>query len=72
MLPPLADRRERGVLILRGFSVRVMLNIIGITRFVELGPMSLAVGVLPTPLPSSSRISSPSSTAGPAPTSWCG
>ena len=27
-----------------------MLNIIGITRFVQLGPMALAVGVLPYPL----------------------
>ncbi|HCS27568.1 MAG TPA: hypothetical protein DIW43_08935, partial [Spongiibacteraceae bacterium] len=27
-----------------------MLNIIGITKFVQLGPMALAVGVLPYPL----------------------
>ncbi|MGV0036417.1 MAG: hypothetical protein ACNYPE_16250 [Candidatus Azotimanducaceae bacterium WSBS_2022_MAG_OTU7] len=27
-----------------------MLNIIGITRFIQIGPLALAVGVLPYPL----------------------
>lgn len=46
------ERRERVFLILAGvfFSAMTMLNIIGITRFVELGPLALAVGVLPYPL----------------------
>ena len=45
-------RRERVFLILAGFFLCAMtlLNVIGITRFVELGPLSLAVGVLPYPL----------------------
>ena len=52
MLPPLEERRERVFLILAGIFLcaMTMLNIIGITRFVELGPMSLAVGVLPYPM----------------------
>ncbi|MBL6714777.1 MAG: queuosine precursor transporter [Pseudomonadales bacterium] len=52
MLPPLEERRERVFLILAGIFLcaMTMLNIIGITRFVELGPMSLAVGVLPYPI----------------------
>ena len=52
MLPPLVERRERVFLILAGIFLcaMTMLNIIGITRFVELGPMSLAVGVLPYPI----------------------
>jgi len=45
-------RREHTFLLLSGFFLcsMTMLNIIGITRFVELGPMALAVGVLPYPL----------------------
>jgi uncharacterized PurR-regulated membrane protein YhhQ (DUF165 family) len=45
-------RRERVFLVLAGFFLCAMtlLNVIGITRFIELGPMSLAVGVLPYPL----------------------
>ncbi|MEE4360817.1 MAG: queuosine precursor transporter [Pseudomonadales bacterium] len=48
----LRERRERVFLILAGIFLcaMTMLNIIGITRFVQLGPMALAVGVLPYPL----------------------
>ena len=47
-----AIRREHAFLILAGFFLcsMTMLNIIGITRFVEMGPLALAVGVLPYPL----------------------
>ena len=46
------DRRERVFLILAGtfLCAMTLLNVIGITRFVQLGPMALAVGVLPYPL----------------------
>jgi uncharacterized PurR-regulated membrane protein YhhQ (DUF165 family) len=46
------ERRERVFLVLAGFFLcaMTMLNIIGITRFVQLGPLALAVGVLPYPL----------------------
>lgn len=45
-------RRERVFLVLAGFFICAMtlLNVVGITRFVELGPLALAVGVLPYPL----------------------
>ncbi len=48
----LNERRERVFLVLAGFFLcaMTMLNIIGITRFIQLGPMALAVGVLPYPL----------------------
>jgi uncharacterized PurR-regulated membrane protein YhhQ (DUF165 family) len=48
----LQERRERVFLVLAGFFLCAMtlLNVIGITRFVEIGPMALAVGVLPYPL----------------------
>lgn len=48
----LHERRERVFLILSGIflGMMVMLNILGITKFIELGPFSLAVGVLPYPL----------------------
>ncbi len=50
--PELYERRERVFLVLAGTFIcaMTMLNIIGITRFVELGPLQLAVGVLPYPL----------------------
>jgi queuosine precursor transporter len=50
--PELAERRERTFLVLAGVFLCAMtlLNVIGITRFVQLGPMALAVGVLPYPL----------------------
>ncbi len=50
--PALAERRERTFLVLAGVFLCAMtlLNVIGITRFVQLGPMALAVGVLPYPL----------------------
>lgn len=46
------ERRDRVFLILAGFFICAMtlLNVVGITRFVQLGPMQLAVGVLPYPL----------------------
>ncbi|MCB1646038.1 MAG: queuosine precursor transporter, partial [Pseudomonadales bacterium] len=46
------ERRERVFLVLAGFFLcaMTMLNIIGITRFIQLGPMALAVGVLPYPI----------------------
>lgn len=48
----LREKRERVFLMLAGFFLcsMTMLNIIGITRFIQLGPMALAVGVLPYPL----------------------
>lgn len=48
----LRERRERVFLVFAGtfLCAMTMLNIIGITRFVELGPLALAVGVLPYPL----------------------
>ncbi len=48
----LHERRERVFLILAGFFLgsMAMLNIVGITRFVHIGPLALAVGVLPYPL----------------------
>lgn len=48
----LRERREFVFLILAGFFIcsMTLLNVIGITRFVQLGPMQLAVGVLPYPL----------------------
>lgn len=50
--PALHERRERVFLILAGtfIGAMAMLNIIGITRFVQLGPLTVAVGVLPYPL----------------------
>lgn len=48
----LREKRERVFLVLAGLFLcaMTMLNIIGITRFIQLGPMALAVGVLPYPL----------------------
>ncbi len=48
----LHERRERVFLILSGIflGMMIMLNILGITKFVQLGPFALAVGVLPYPL----------------------
>ncbi len=50
--PEIAERRERVFLVLAGFFLCAMtlLNVVGITRFIQLGPMQLAVGVLPYPL----------------------
>ena len=51
-LPVIWERRERVFLVLAGtfLCAMTLLNVIGITRFVQLGPMALAVGVLPYPL----------------------
>lgn len=48
----LQERRERVFLVLAGIFICAMtlLNVIGLTRFVQIGPMALAVGVLPYPL----------------------
>ncbi len=48
----LQARRERVFLILAGLFIgaMAMLNIIGITRFIRIGPLTLPVGVLPYPL----------------------
>ncbi len=48
----LTERRERVFIVLAGFFLCAMtlLNVVGITRFIQLGPMALAVGVLPYPL----------------------
>jgi len=48
----LAERRERVFIVLAGtfLCAMTLLNVIGITRFVQFGPMALAVGVLPYPL----------------------
>ena len=57
--PPLAtsdsalqERRERVFLVLAGVFIcsMTMMNIIGSTRFIQLGPLALTVGVLPYPL----------------------
>jgi len=49
---PLQERRERVFLVLAGFFLcaMVLLNVIGISRFIQLGKMQLAVGVLAYPL----------------------
>jgi hypothetical protein len=46
----LHERRERVFLILVGIFLGMMtlLNVIGITRFIHIGPLTMAVGVLPT------------------------
>ncbi len=46
------ERRERVFLILAAVFLCAMtlLNVIGITRFIQIGPLALAVGVLPYPL----------------------
>ena len=50
--PELREKRERVFLVLAGtfLSAMTMLNILGITRFIQLGPLALAVGVLPYPI----------------------
>lgn len=50
--PLIHERRERVFLVLAGtfLCAMTLLNVIGITRFVQLGPMALAIGVLPYPL----------------------
>jgi uncharacterized PurR-regulated membrane protein YhhQ (DUF165 family) len=52
LTPALHERRERVFLLLAGIflSAMTMLNILGITKFIHLGPLALAVGVLPYPL----------------------
>ncbi len=50
--PALTERRERVFVVLAGIFLgsMAMLNILGITRFIHIGPLALAVGVLPYPL----------------------
>ena len=46
------ERRERVFFMLAALFICAMtlLNVVGITRFIQLGPMQLAIGVLPYPL----------------------
>ncbi len=46
------EKRERVFVILSAvfFASMTLLNVIGLTRFVQLGPLALAVGILPYPL----------------------
>ena len=48
----ITERRERTFLNMAGncLSAMTLLNVEGITRFNHLGPLALAVGVLPYPL----------------------
>lgn len=48
----LRERREAVFLVLAGIflGAMTMLNVLGITRFIRVGPFALAVGVLPYPL----------------------
>ena len=48
----LTERRERVFIALAAvfLSAMTLLNVVGITKFIQLGPMALAVGVLPYPL----------------------
>jgi uncharacterized PurR-regulated membrane protein YhhQ (DUF165 family) len=48
----LTERRERVFIALAAvfLSAMTLLNVIGITKFIELGPLQVAVGVLPYPL----------------------
>ncbi len=48
----ITERREQVFIVLAGFFLCAMtlLNVVGITRFVQLGPAALAIGVLPYPL----------------------
>ena len=51
-LAQIQERRERVFLVLAGtfLCAMTLLNVVGITRFVQLGPLAVAVGVLPYPL----------------------
>ncbi len=46
------EKRERVFLVLAAvfFGSMTLLNVVGLTRFIQLGPLALAVGVLPYPL----------------------
>ena len=46
------ERRERVFIVLAAvfFGAMTLLNVVGLTRFIQLGPLALAVGVLPYPL----------------------
>lgn len=48
----LRERRERVFIILSAvfFGAMTLLNVVGLTKFIQLGPLALAVGVLPYPL----------------------
>ena len=50
--PRIRERRERVFIVLAGFFLGslAMLNVVGITRFIRIGPFDVAVGVLPYPL----------------------
>lgn len=46
------EKRERVFIVLAAFffASMTLLNVVGLTRFIQLGPLALAVGVLPYPL----------------------
>ena len=46
------EKRQRVFIVLVGIflSAMTLLNVVGITKFIQLGPLSVAVGVLPYPL----------------------
>jgi hypothetical protein len=48
----IVEKRERVFIILAAifFASMTLLNVIGLTRFIQIGPLALAVGVLPYPL----------------------
>ena len=50
--PHIRERRERVFIVLAGLFLGslAMLNVVGITRFIRIGPFDVAVGVLPYPL----------------------
>lgn len=49
---PIEEKRERVFIALSAvfFASMTLLNVIGLTRFIQMGPLALAVGVLPYPL----------------------
>lgn len=48
----ISEKRERVFMVLAAFffAAMTLLNVVGITKFIQFGPLALAVGVLPYPL----------------------
>ena len=48
----LTERRERVFLVLAGtfLGAMTLLNVVGLTKFIQIGPLAVAVGVLPYPI----------------------
>lgn len=48
----ITEKRERVFIVLSAvfFASMTLLNVVGLTRFIQMGPLALAVGVLPYPL----------------------